>query len=171
MDLDHLPPEKRREALTAWLDGEATPEEARRIEAWLAAHPEEAARVARLRRTWDLLSVYGDEPVPEGFAERVLASAGREGVGGARPRLRLLSRWKPLAAAAAVAALAFVAGRGLLKSSGDEAPAGAESALLLETLPPDLLEQADLLLTLSEEEFSTLLEIDPEEVAGEAQGG
>ena len=69
---DRLDP-KMRERLSAWLDGEATPEEAREVLSWLESDPAAAREVEELRRVWDLLGRYRDEPVPEGFADSVLA--------------------------------------------------------------------------------------------------
>ena len=59
--------------------------------------------VEHLRRVWDLLDLYEDEPVSPDFAARVLAGAGT-----ARPRRRLVLR--PRLAAAAAAVLLLTAG-------------------------------------------------------------
>jgi anti-sigma factor RsiW len=173
MDLDRLSPEDRRQALCAWLDGESTPEEARAVQSWLAAHPEEARALERSRRVWDLLGAYADEPVPAGFAARILevTSGATSGTAGRPRRFRVVLGWKPLAAAAA---LVLAIGAAVRFTSRDEAPTSAptEFSSLLETVPPDVLEQADVLLSLSEEEFAALLEIDPDEIATSApQGG
>jgi anti-sigma factor RsiW len=168
MDVDRLPPEERRQALIAYADGTLSPEEARRVAAWLATHPEAAAEVEAHRRVADLLPAYGDEPVPPGFAERVIARAkaeAREAVG----RLVRLPRWVPLAAAAVL--LLALGGAGLLLARRERSDPVREGAFALDAVPADLLEHADVLLGLSEEEFDAVLTVDPDELAAPVQGG
>jgi anti-sigma factor RsiW len=81
--------------LHALVDGELAPDRVRDVEAWLAAHPDDAARVSVWRDQAEAIRLrYGgvaSEPVPERFdLDRLIA--------GARP-------WSRLAAAAVVAAL------------------------------------------------------------------
>jgi anti-sigma factor RsiW len=60
-------------AVSRWLDGEASPDEARAVEARIAANPALAARVARWRAAGDALR--DDVPAaPEGLAARVYLS-------------------------------------------------------------------------------------------------
>ena len=60
--------------VSRWLDGEASPDEARAVEARVAADPVLAARVAQWRAAGDALR--DDVPaVPEGLAARVYLSA------------------------------------------------------------------------------------------------
>jgi anti-sigma factor RsiW len=83
--------------VSRWLDGRASPEEARAVEARLAADPSAAAAVARLRAAGDALR--DDVPaVPEGLAARVYLSA----VGGHAESERFHAVAKRYAAAAAV---------------------------------------------------------------------
>jgi len=142
--------------LSAYLDGELPPEAARAVAAWLDGDPEALRESERLRRLWDLLGTYPDEPVPVGFSDRVLAAAG---VGrSARPTSRLFFARRP---ALAAASLLVALGAGLLvgrlggrPTGGGEPPASGVVALLGD-LPEDqlqaVLEQADVLLTVDEE--------------------
>ena len=90
--------------LSAWLDGELPPAQADEVEAWLADHPEEAARV----RLWAAdrealrarLGPMAAEPVPEALIEAVWRAA---------PSRTAWWRW---AAALAVFALGGVVGAG-----------------------------------------------------------
>jgi len=58
--------------LSAWLDGELAPAEAAQVDAWLAQHPEEAARVRLWAADRDALRARlgpaADEPVPEALS-------------------------------------------------------------------------------------------------------
>ncbi|MBX3621660.1 MAG: anti-sigma factor [Rhizobacter sp.] len=71
-----LPPSDER--LSAWLDGELPPAEAAQVDAWLAQHPEEAARVRLWAADRDALRArlgpMADEPVPEALAATVWRS-------------------------------------------------------------------------------------------------
>jgi anti-sigma factor RsiW len=91
--------------LQAHLDGELDAELCAAVEAFLAAHPEEAARVRSLRRQTRLIGrAYGpllERPLPPRMAAAVLAPARQAG-----------GRWWRLAAAAAVALLLFAGGTG-----------------------------------------------------------
>jgi anti-sigma factor RsiW len=188
MHLDTLTPDERRAVWTAYLDGELSDAEARVVAAWLAVHPEARAEVDALRRVWDLLGAYGDEPVPEGFTRRVLSATAGEGLAPLRvvkpdaagaPRWARLPVARPLAAAAALL-LALGAGAYLLSRllPGGLAPNGLssdgqeprESALAIESVPGDLLEHADVLLSLSEEELDAVLEVDPDDLADPVSG-
>lgn len=84
--------------LQAWADGRAAEGRRAEIEAWLAAHPEEAERAAAYRTLNEQLRAhYGavlDEPVPERLVEAA-----------ARPR-----RWRTFALAAAWVALGLGVG-------------------------------------------------------------
>jgi len=166
-----------RERLSAYLDGEMAPEEARLFLALLEANPAALKDAEEARRVWALLSTYADEPVPEGFAERVFAKAGIEPTvglrasSGAAPTLRLVTRtggrMRALAAAAAV--LVAVGGVALWQRSTTPEPASASSAAL-EAIPVELLESENLasLASLSDEEFEALLSADPETLTAEA---
>jgi anti-sigma factor RsiW len=84
-------------AVSRWLDGEASPDEARAVEARIAADPALAARVARLRAAGDALR--DDVPAaPEGMAARVYLSV----VGGHAESERFHAVARRYAAAAAV---------------------------------------------------------------------
>jgi hypothetical protein len=55
-------PEPTPEQLAAWADGELGPEEARRVGAWLAGHPDDAARV---EMDHQVVHLYRDNPPPD----------------------------------------------------------------------------------------------------------
>jgi anti-sigma factor RsiW len=82
--------------LHAYVDGMVPPDRKRAVEAWLASHPEDAARVAEWRALADAVrNRYGavaDEPVPARFDIAKLT----------RPHMP----WRAIAAAAVLAALA-----------------------------------------------------------------
>jgi anti-sigma factor RsiW len=92
--VDREPPVTEEE-LHAYVDGELAADRGAAVEAWLATHPEDAARVATWRAQADAIRAkYGpiaNEPVPARFDLDTLARAGR--------------RWSRLAAAAVLAAL------------------------------------------------------------------
>ncbi|MHC5011019.1 MAG: hypothetical protein ACYTG6_08735, partial [Planctomycetota bacterium] len=127
-----------------------------------------------LRRLWDVLDEYEDEPVPDGFAARVFDAAGlgRGSVDGRGWRL-LRRPFVPLAAAALVlvaigAFLWFPPGR-----DGTETLPSTDIAQVLEEVPVDLLEDADVLLSLSDDEFEAwLIEAETADALAEgSQGG
>ncbi len=164
-----------RERLSTYLDGEMDSAEARRFLAWLEAHPAALKDAEEARRVWALLSTYADEPVPEGFAERVFAKAGiassaRLGTAaGPAPALRLLAGGRRRAFAAAAAVLVAVGGVALWRRSTTSEPESSVSAAL-EAVPAELLESENLasLAALSDEEFEALLSADPETLTAEA---
>ena len=170
-----MTPADVRERLTAYLDDRMAAAEAREFLAWLEGHPDAWKEAEAVRRVWTLLGAYRDEPVPEGFAERVLAKAGAEG-GDSSPRTEW--RWLPggrarglTAAAAIVAALGVgaVVGRGL-GARGTTEPSGNPAVAALDALPTGVLDQLDgdtlsQLASLSDAEFSALLLADPQDLA------
>jgi anti-sigma factor RsiW len=91
---DREPPVSEEE-LHAFVDGEVADDRRAAVEQWLAAHPEDAARVAAWQAQADAIRArYGNvanEPVPARFDPVRLMRAGR--------------RWSRLAAAAVLAAL------------------------------------------------------------------
>lgn len=172
---------ERMEALCAYLDGELAPADALRVAQWLDDSPELLRQVEHMRRTWDLLGTYADEPVDAAFAGRVLGQvAARTGLAPAPARatnLRLLprlARSRPLLAAAA---LLLGVGTGLvlaLKNPAAPTPgpaAATDVVALLDKVPADqlriLLEQADVLLTLDD----AALEADYEGLEESVLGG
>ncbi|HET7791832.1 MAG TPA: anti-sigma factor [Rhizobacter sp.] len=94
------------ERLSAWLDGELPPAQMAEVEAWLAGHPEEAARVRLWAADRDALRArlgpMADEPVPEVLSEIVWRNP---------PAHR---NWRMAAAAAAVFVLGGAVGAGLV---------------------------------------------------------
>jgi anti-sigma factor RsiW len=90
--------------LSAWLDGELPPTQAAEVDAWLGAHPEEAARVRLWAADRDALRArlgpMAEAPVPEALAETVWRSAPD----------RPMAWWRWAAAAAAVFAIGGVVG-------------------------------------------------------------
>lgn len=95
------------EQLSAWLDGELPATAAAQVEAWLAEHPEDAARVQRWAADRDALrSIFGPvaaEPVPA-----ALQAAAR------RRTWPELPRWAMAAAAAGLLLAGGLAGGGLV---------------------------------------------------------
>jgi anti-sigma factor RsiW len=181
-----------RERLSAWLDGELSPEETRTVLARLESDPAFLREAEELRRVWDLLGRYPDEPVPEGFADAVLSRARAEGGDGVpaqapspvegapaptveQPPLRVLAgggRGGRIAAAAAVV-LALGVGA-VVVSRGGAAPRDGGASAALEALPAEAVENLSALAALSDAEFEAILTSDPEELArllDEAQGG
>jgi len=163
--------------LTAYLDGELSPVEARAFLDWLEVHPEALKCAEESRRVWALLSAYADEPVPEGFAERVLAKttgvaraasgASPDAVAERAPTWRVLSspaRWGGRSRAFAAAAAVLVAvGAGVLALRSRTGPASDPAAsAALEAVPADLLEGDAIasLASLSDEEFEAMLAAD-----------
>ncbi|RMG58974.1 MAG: anti-sigma factor [Gammaproteobacteria bacterium] len=69
--------------LQAWIDGRLDEDSRRRVEEWLAAHPEEAAAVRRMQRADARLrehfSEVADEPVPEHWEWLLESSEPRHG--------------------------------------------------------------------------------------------
>jgi anti-sigma factor RsiW len=173
-----------RERLSAWLDGElsavSSPEETREFLARLESDPALLREAEELRRVWDLLGRYPDEPVREGFADAVLARA-REGspVGDAVPAAR--TGWRVLAGGArsgrlAVAASVAVAlGLGAFFAIRASSPSGESSpSTVLEALPAEAVENLSALASLSDAEFEAILSSDPDDLARlleEARGG
>ncbi len=97
--------------LHAWLDGELPPERDAEVEAWLQAHPEDAARVRLWAADRELMRTrlggVLDEPVPHALEQVVWQRGARAaGLPGAP--------WQRWAAAVAVFALGGVAGAGVM---------------------------------------------------------
>jgi ferric-dicitrate binding protein FerR (iron transport regulator) len=164
-----------RERLTAYLDGELSPAEARAVLAWLEAHPQALRDLEEHRRVWALLSEYGDEPVSPDFADRVLergrVEAGTPATRGARLRLLAGGRGRAVAAAAAVV---LVLGAGGLAARRLFAPGDGSAALptAIDGVPSALLESDDVarIAAYSDDEFEALLADDPEALASAAKG-
>lgn len=102
------------EELHALVDGELSHARRQEIEAWLASHPEDAARVAAWQRQSELLRArhggVAEEPVPARFNLDRLQRGGRS--------------WRRLGAAAAMAAFLFGGALGWLgRGFWDAAPA------------------------------------------------
>jgi len=151
--IEGLEPSRREELLTAYQDDELSPDAARRVTAWLDGHPDALRNLEHRRRVWDMLELYEDVPVPEGFAARVFARVGVHL--GRRPRAPWLLGGLVAAAAVAVLALGLA-----LRRSPPSAPPPApeqEVARVLDAVPPDLLENVDVVLSLSDEEFQGVL--------------
>jgi transmembrane sensor len=117
--------------LAAYLAGEATADEARRIEAWAAEAPERGAMLAELRRIW--VASGGDVPQPdvEAAIARFRARARRRGPFEALPVGSAWPARRPLLAAglAALAVGGWWASRQVSVSpASPAAPAGREYA-------------------------------------------
>lgn len=169
--------EARRLQVNAYLDGELPPEEARDVLRWLEAHPKALRAAEEARRVESLLGLYADEPVPEAFAEKVLAEVG---VGravdtdaSARPVFLLLRGRSMRIAAIAAGALLAVGVGVLVASRGGGAPTPASATVAaLEALPAELLENGDVakLADLSDEDFDALVAGEPDDLAKQANG-
>lgn len=174
MDIDALPPRDRDELLSAYLDGELPDEQAREVTTWLERHPAALAEAERLRRLWDLLGRYPDEPVPAGFAARALAAAGVAAAPQAAPAPAARRRWGGSRPAwfAAAASLLVAVGAGALALRGPGVAPTAEAAGLLEAIDADFVANADLgaVLALSDQQFDSLLLEDPAAVAAVTDG-
>jgi len=171
IEIPTLDEARRLELLSAYLDGELSPEAARDVTAWLDEHPASLREVEHLRRLWDLLDLYEDEAVPDDFATAVLdRTAAGHGAGpvAGRPFAG------PLGIAAAAVLFLALAGGALLLARGRGAPVSetelaqveplhAETvttergAAVMEEVPPELLVNVDLLLSLSDDEFEGML--------------
>jgi anti-sigma factor RsiW len=119
--VDREPPVSEEE-LHAYVDGELAADRRVAVEAWLASHAEDAARVSAWRAQADAIRAkYGavaDEPVPARFDLDRLARSGR--------------RWSRFAAAAVLAALIVGAtagwfGRGLWEGAAPTRNVAAEA--------------------------------------------
>lgn len=118
---------------------------------------------------WALLRAYRDEPVPDGFADRVLAAAGMAPVlvgHGAARRTRVLALAASLLLALGVGA---VVGRATAPTG--DGPASSPSVAALDALPAGILDDLDddalaRLAGLSDAEFSALLLADPQDLSG-----
>ena len=180
MDLDSLNPRERLETLSAYLDGELSDEAARDVTAWLERHPEALREVEHQRRLWSLLGRYPDEPVPEGFAQRVLATVRPAGASdvpvpaASTPHVRLLRRrvWAFSAAAAVLAAIGTAVVLGARKEPG---PGEVRVSDELVALDADFVQHTDLaqMASLSDDQFAVLLIEDPDALVdgGGVQGG
>ncbi len=109
------------EVITAWLDGEVTPQQRSEIEAMIAASPELGLHIARLSRADRLLTPAFAEtlnaPIPQRF-EAVLGKSRRgRGFAGLRAALSGLISPRPMAMAAASLAVGFVLGGAMLSGS------------------------------------------------------
>ena len=169
LDLDVLDDDARQECLTAYLDGELSAEDARRVTAWLDEHPDALREVEHQRRVFDLLESYVDEPVSDGFADGVF-----EAVGIRHGKVIALAWYRrPLVAAAAgmLIALGGAVAFWNLSDRGTLPMAPQTSLAALESVPADLLLDDDaltLISSLSDEHFDAYVdgEYDDEEDAG-----
>ena len=168
MRIEQLEPELQREVLSAYLDDELSPEAAKHVTAWLDENPDVLREVERDRRVWDLLDLYEDEPVPKAFTPRVFQALGieRRDTG----RGKVIAMRLPALAAAAVLLVAFgaflfwsVSGMGLLPAPGGVGPDTPVVAQTDTELPVEYLEEVDVILALSDDEFQGYLMADLEE--------
>ena len=165
---DTLERAERRELISAYLDGELPADEARIVTHWLDENPDALREVEHVRRTWDLLDQYEDEPVPAGFAGRVFDEVGIE-------RPEKAGRRIPVAFGliAAAASVLIAIGLGLVAMSGDESTPPSEemgAARILDTVPDELVEQLDLLADFGSDDFEASL-IDYADFDAEGQDG
>lgn len=173
-----------RERLTEYLDDRLSAEDAQAFLAWLERHPDLWKEAEAARRADALLRHYRDEPVPEGFADRVLARARATAAAGGpvagasaprRPALRVLEGGRRRALAVAAAVLVAL-GAGVLwgRRSGvpDPTPSATDALAALDAVPAALLDRLDAdslaqLAALSDEEFDLLLAGDAPSLVGE----
>ena len=168
LQIEQLEPELRREVLSAYLDDELSPEAAKHVTAWLEEHPDALREVEHDRRVWDLLDLYEDEPVPKAFAPRVFEALGieRRETG----RGKVIAMRPSVLAAAAVFLVAFgaflfwsVSGMGLVPAPNGTGPETSGVAETEGELPVEYLEEVDVILALSDDEFQGYLMADLEE--------
>ncbi|MBA4064177.1 MAG: hypothetical protein C0501_10775 [Isosphaera sp.] len=149
-----VPPDPFEAELVAYLDGELGEDDARRVEARLAADPSARARAAALKGTFDLLDYLPQPPPSPTFASRTLdrlptasGGAGRPAVAGsasataplppaADPAPVRWGRWAAgillaSAASAAAAYLAAAAARPYLFPAPDDLPISDHRAVAL----------------------------------------
>ena len=160
------PSDPLRERLTAYLDGELSPAESREVLAWLEKNPQALKELEEHRRVWALLGKYPDEPVPAGFTERVLVSAGVLPAG--KASLHVLPGGRALRFAAVAAAVVLAVGVGVIAGPRFvPAPRPEGGASSLDSVPTALLESESAfnLATVTDEEFETILQGDPEDLA------
>ncbi len=179
---------RMKERLSAYLDDELSPEEAREVLAWIESDPAALRDAEELRRVWDLLKHYRDEEVPEGFSEGVLAriaalrsASPREGgvpAGGPEERRSLWAVLKggtPRLRFAAAAAILVAAGLGAVVTARVVTPTSPDGvpSVALESMRAEAIENLSSLASLSDEEFEAVLAGDPEDLAQplESQGG
>ncbi len=180
-DLELLEPQARRELLVAYLDGELAAEPALAVSRWLDDNPGALREVEHLRHVWDLLEHYEDEPIPEGFAERVFDAVGIEHSirrSGEREGKVLRLAWyrRPLATAAAVlvavGATVFIM-RAPSATEGTSPAATTDVVSVLEEVPEDqlgeLLLNADALLSVDAAALDA--DFEDEVLSGEVLGG
>lgn len=167
-DPDRLGDADRRALISAYLDDELPADEARIVTLWLDENPDALREVEHVRRTWDLLEHYAEEPVPEGFAAGVFDAVGLE-----RPKQR--GRLIPIAfgLAAAAASILIAVGLGLVAlGGGQDAVRSSEvgAAPILDTVPDELVEQLDLLADFGSDDFEASLIDYADFEAGEQDG-
>lgn len=113
------------EMITAWLDGEVTPQQRSEIESAIAASPDLGVRVARLARADRLLTPAFAEtlnaPIPQRFESMLESSRRTKGFAGFRAALSGLLSPPPMAMAAASLIVGVMLGGAILSGS----PTGA----------------------------------------------
>ncbi len=150
-----MTPADVRERLNAYLDDRMSPEEAREFLAWLEGHPDAWKEAEAVRRVWTLLGAYRDEPVPEGFADRVLAKAADLGTGAAAEGVERVATWRCVSSRAVGLAASRRRRRSSRRSAwgrssvAGSAPvrrrrrSGTPAVAALDALPSGVLDQLD----------------------------
>lgn len=169
MQIEVLDAEGRGEVLSTYLDGELSPSAARHVTTWLEEHPDQLRQVEHDRRIWDLLGLYEEEPVPQGFAGRVLTALGVSSRAADGGRVLVL-RPRAFAAAAvllmALGAFLFWSLSGMVVGSGTDETGRVTAQApeeVLEGVPVDYLGDVDLLIALSDDGFQGYLLADVED--------
>ena len=126
----HLPPDDLR--LSAWLDGELPEAEARAIQQWLAAHPEDAARARLWAADREALRARADallaDPVPDHLCQLVLRGGPRPGVATLPARARWQQPWAQGALAAGLLAAGVLLGQAWQRLAPGPAPVDPQAA-------------------------------------------
>jgi hypothetical protein len=119
------------EMITAWLDGEVTPQQRSEIESAIAASPGLGVRVARLARADRLLApAYAETlnaPVPQRFEAVIGKSRRAGGFAGFREALSSLLSPRPMAMAAASLVVGVMIGGAILSGSPTAAGMASDS--------------------------------------------
>jgi hypothetical protein len=124
--------EQREQAITRLVDDSLSARERDDVEQWAAGQPDVSRQVSLQRQVADALRSSGP-PVPPGLVDHVTARVRAERPT-ARPRVGVMSGWRPIAAAAFAAVAAIVVVVAITTSGGGGSPS-IEAAARLANAP------------------------------------